>query len=161
MPTPTYMSIEGENQGKIDGGCTISGHEKTILVEQFDHVVHIPTDPQSGLPTGKRIHGPFTVTAMIDQATPKIFQALCSGEHLKSVLLEFWAISKQGKDEKYYTTKLEDAVVVKARPWIPMVLQKDNADLQHMIDYSFTYKKCIWTWVKDGIETEDSWEAPK
>ena len=140
----------------------LQGHEKTILVEQFDHSVHIPTDPQSGLPTGKRIHRPFTVTAMIDPATPKIFQALCSGEHLKSVVLEFYAIAKQGKDEKYYTTKLEDAVVVKVRPWIPNGPAEGKPRLAaHGGRIPSPTKKCIWTWVKDGIETEDSWQVPK
>jgi len=161
MPIPIHLIVEGETQGKIDGSCTIQGRENTILVEKLDHSVFIPSDPQSGLPTGKRIHGPLTVTQMIDKSTPKLFQALCSGEHLKNVTLDFYQISKQGKEEKYFTTKLENAVVVKMSPWIPNVLQKENHDLQHMLDVSFTYEKIIWTWVKDGIETEDSWQVPK
>jgi type VI secretion system secreted protein Hcp len=30
-----------------------------------------------------------------------------------------------------------------------------------MEDISFTYKAIRWTWVPDGIEAEDSWDAPK
>lgn len=161
MPSPIHLTIEGETQGKIDGGCAIQGREKTILVQGLDHAVAIPRDPQSGLPTGKRIHGPLTITTMVDQSSPKLFQALCSGEHLKSVILDFYRISKQGKEEKYYTIKLENAIVVNGRPWIPNVLIRDNQDLQHMQDWSFTYEKIIWSWVPDGIETEDSWLTPK
>jgi type VI secretion system secreted protein Hcp len=161
MPIPIHLSVEGETQGKIDGSCTIQGRENTILVEGLEHNVSIPRDPQTGLPAGKRIHGPLTITKVIDKSSPKLFQALCSGEHLKEVKLEFYRISKQGKEEKYFTTKLQNAIVVSVRPWIPNVLQKENSDLQHMEDVSFTYEKIIWTWEPDGIETEDSWQVPK
>ena len=30
----------------------------------------------------------------------------------------------------------------------------------HMEDVSFRYKKIIWTWVADGIESEDNWQDP-
>ncbi|ELJ8670188.1 type VI secretion system effector Hcp-2, partial [Vibrio cholerae] len=55
MPTPCYISIEGQTQGLITAGaCTadsigdsfVEGHEDEMLVQQFDHVVTVPTDPQ-------------------------------------------------------------------------------------------------------------------
>ena len=161
MPIPIHLSLEGETQGKIEGSVTTQGREGTILVDSLDHTVDIPRDPQTGLPTGKRIHGPITITKLLDKSSPKLAQALCSGEHLKEVKFEFYRINKAGKEEKYYTIKLEDAIVVADRPWIPNTLLKENGDLQHMEDVSFTYKKIIWTWEPDGIETEDSWDAPK
>ncbi|EGR4294000.1 type VI secretion system tube protein Hcp, partial [Vibrio cholerae] len=47
MPTPCYISIEGQTQGLITAGaCTadsigdsfVEGHEDEMLVQQFDHV---------------------------------------------------------------------------------------------------------------------------
>ncbi len=50
MPTPCYISIEGETQGLITAGaCTadsigdafVEGHEDEMLVQQFDHNVTV------------------------------------------------------------------------------------------------------------------------
>jgi type VI secretion system secreted protein Hcp len=76
MPMPCHLTLEGENQGAIEGSCDMEGREATILVYAFDHDVHIPRDPQSGLPSGKRIHGPISVTKEFDKASPKLYQAL-------------------------------------------------------------------------------------
>jgi type VI secretion system secreted protein Hcp len=160
MSLPIHMTVEAESQGSIDGSCELKGREKTILVEKLDHPIHIPTDIQTGLATSKRVHGPLTITQMIDKSTPKLYQSLTTGEHLKTVLLDFYQINKAGKEEKYFTIKLQNAIVVKMTAWFPNALQKENGELQHMMDVSFTYSKIIWTWVTDGIETEDDWSVP-
>ncbi len=33
MPSPAYMQVQGEKQGKIEGSCDIKGREGTILVQ--------------------------------------------------------------------------------------------------------------------------------
>ena len=54
MPTPCYISIEGQTQGNITAGAFTSdsvgniyveGHEDEVLVQEFSHVVTVPTDP--------------------------------------------------------------------------------------------------------------------
>ena len=62
MPMPCYLSVEGVNQGKIEGSCAVSGHEGMILVQAVDHLVDIPKNPQTGLPAGKRVHQGMTLT---------------------------------------------------------------------------------------------------
>jgi len=161
MPMPIFLSLEGNNQGKIEGSCNIAGHENKILVQELMHDVSIPRSPQTGLPTGKRVHGPITITKEIDKGSPKLMQALCSGEQMKSVLLEFIRISPKGMEEIYYTIKLENAIIVSVNDYSPMALLKENDPMRHMEKVSFTYEKIIWTWVTDGIEAEDSWTAPK
>ena len=44
MPMPAHMTLTGESQGKIDGSCSMSGRENTILVEAFNHEVRIPRE---------------------------------------------------------------------------------------------------------------------
>jgi len=154
------MTVEGKTQGKIDGSCTIKGHEGTIFVYELDHHVGLPTDPGSGLPTGKRIHFPLTITKETDKSSPKLQQALVTGEQL-TVTLEFWHISPAGKEEKYYTVKLETAIAVESEAYFPLTFVETSKPYRHMEKFSFTYGKIIWTWVPDGIESEDSWEAPK
>lgn len=161
MPMPSFMKVVGTTQGEIQGSCQIQGRENTILVQGVDHTIEIPRSPQTGLPTGKRVHLPMTVTVEIDKSTPKLYQALCSGEKLSSVEVDYYWISPQGKEEKYYSVKLEDAIVVGMRGWFPNCLLPDDQQLGHMQDISFTYSKIIETWQPDGIEAEDSWLAPK
>lgn len=65
MATPAYMSITGTKQGLITAGAFTAdsvgntyqeGHEDQVVVQGFSHEVIIPRDPQSGQPTGQRVH---------------------------------------------------------------------------------------------------------
>ena len=161
MPMPSHLSLTGQNQGKIEGSCEMQGREGTILVYALDHNIEIPRDTHSGLPTGKRMHKPLTVTKEFDKSSPKLYQALCSGEQFSEVVLDFYRISPQGTEEKYYTIKLENAIIVHSKGWYPHTLEPKNEAFKHMEDISFTYEKIIWTWNPDGIEAEDSWKTPK
>jgi len=161
MPMPAHLTLTGEKQGKIDGSCDMQGREATILVYSMNHDIHIPRDPQSGLGSGKRIHGPLTIVKEYDKSSPKLYQALCTGEHLKDVTIKWYRINKQGSEEHYFTHKLEDAIVVEIKPYMPMVFVVENEPFRHMEEVSFTYKKIKWTWEPDGIESEDSWAVPR
>ncbi len=161
MPMPSHLSLTGQNQGKIEGSCEIKGREGTILVYALDHTIEIPRDTHTGLPTGKRVHMPMTVTKEFDKSSPKLFQALVSGEQMTEVVLDFYRISPTGTEEKYYTTKLENAIIVTAESFFPESFLPSNEPYRHMEKISFTYEKIIWTWQPDGIEAEDDWKAPK
>ena len=161
MPMPCHLSVTGKNQGKIEGSCDIQGREGTKLVYSLDHPIEIPRDTHTGLPTGKRVHKPLTVTCEIDKASPKILQALTSGEQLSEVLVDFYRISPTGAEEKYYTIKLEDAIIVSHEAHFPETFKPESEVYHHLEDISFTYEKIVWTWQPDGIEAEDSWKAPK
>ena len=161
MPMPAHLEVTGNNQGKIDGSCDMQGRENTILVEGFDHEVYIPRDPQSGLPTGKRVHNAMKVVKTYDKSSPKLYQALCTGEQLSDVTLKWYRIDPTGSEEHYFTTKLEDAILVAIKPWMPNCLDPATESYTHMEELAFTYKKIMWTWEPDGIESEDSWLIPK
>lgn len=161
MPMPCYLTLEGQNQGKIEGSVKVKGHEGKIMIQAVEHTVEIPKSPQTGLPTGKRVHGPATFTKEIDKSSPKLFQALTSGEQMKHVTLEYYRISPKGTEEKYYTVKLENAILTSLRAWTPNCLDAANKQMGHMEDVAFTYEKITWTFDPDGIEAEDSWLAPK
>ncbi|MBN2515595.1 MAG: Hcp family type VI secretion system effector [Deltaproteobacteria bacterium] len=161
MSMPSHLSLTGKNQGKIEGSCDIKGREGTILVYALNHHIEIPRDTHSGLPTGKRIHLPMTITKEMDKSSPKLCQALTSGEQLSEVVLDFYRISPTGTEEKYFTTKLQNAIIVSIESFYPETFIPSNEPYKHMEKVSFTYEKIIWTWQPDGIEAEDSWKAPK
>ena len=95
MPMPCYLMLEGQNQGKIEGSTKIQGHDGKILVQAVEHLVDIPKNPQTGLPAGKRVHQGITLTKEVDKSSPKLFQALTSGEQMKSVVLSFTAFPQK------------------------------------------------------------------
>jgi type VI secretion system secreted protein Hcp len=160
MAVPGHLTLTGIRQGVIEGSCDMRGREGTILVEQFDHQVTIPSDPQSGLPTGKRVHKPFKICKYFDKASPKIYQALVTGERMSQVQIKWYRINPGGEEEHYFTHTLEDAIIIDVSPYMPNCLEAAKEQFQHMENVSFTYRKIIWTWVPDGIESEDDWKVP-
>lgn len=161
MPMPGHMEVTGVNQGKIDGSCTQQGREDTMLIEAFNHEIYIPRDPQSGLATGKRVHNAFTVVKVFDKASPLLYAALCTGEHMTTVSLKWYRIDDAGREEHYFTHELENAIIVSMRPYMPNCLDPATEAYTHMEEVSFTYERIRWRHEVDGVETEDSWQVPK
>ena len=102
MPTPAYMSITGERQGLITasnftepsvGNIYQEGHENETLIQAFEHKILLPRDPQSGQPTGQRVHTPMKVTKVMDKCSPLLYRALTSGERLPKVEMKFYRTS--------------------------------------------------------------------
>ena len=160
MPMPTHMTLEGENQGEIQGSCDMEGREDSILVYKVEHDIHIPRDPQSGQPSGKRVHGPFTIVKEYDKASPKLYQALATGERMKNVTIKYYRIDRTGVEEHYFSHIFETAIIVKMRAYYPLTFIDESEPYRHMEEVSFTYDKVKWTWEPDGIEAEDSWKKP-
>ncbi|MBL0432521.1 type VI secretion system tube protein Hcp [Aeromonas hydrophila] len=117
MPTPCYISIEGKTQGNITAGAFTSdsvgnifvqGHEDEMLVQEFQHVVTVPTDPQSG----QRVHKPFKFTVSLNKAVPLMYNSLASGEILPKVTQKGDRTSVEGDLESFFSTVLTDATIV-------------------------------------------------
>lgn len=158
MALTAYMKIEGKNQGEIKGDCPQGGDKKDkVLVYAVEHLVEIPKDTHTGLPTGQRIHHPLTVTKHLDQATPKLCKACCTGEQC-TVTLDHYRISADGTEEKYFTIKLEDAIVVAVRKNTPLTFLPENKPYTDMEEVSFTYGKITWTYNDGNIEYVDDWK---
>jgi type VI secretion system secreted protein Hcp len=157
MALTSYMKVTGKTQGQIQGDCNQGGDKKdTVLVYQVDHSVEIPKDTHTGLPTGQRIHQPYTITKHKDKATPKLFQATCKGEQL-TVEMAFYRIKPTGEEEAYFKVKLENAIIVNMREYTPMTFLPDNKPYHDMEEVSFTYSKITWTFTDGNIEYTDSW----
>ena len=162
MPMPFQMTLTGQTLGAISNDCcTMQGRENTILCQALNHEVYIPRDIQTGLPTGKRVHNALTVTKVFDRASPLLFQALTSGEQMTDVTLDFYKVDEYGKEKLYYKIKLEKAIIVSIKPWIPNALDPTRDKFTHMEDVSFTYSKIIWNNIEKNTESQDSWQEPK
>ncbi|EPJ0730606.1 Hcp family type VI secretion system effector [Morganella morganii] len=169
MPTPCYIAIEGKTQGNITAGAFtaesvgniyVQGHEDEMLVQQFDHIVTVPTDPQSGQPSGQRAHRPFKFTVAMNKAVPLLYNALASGEMLPTVELKWYRTSVEGKQEHFFTTALEDATIVNIDCKMPHCQDPSKSDYTQLIEVSLAYRKISWDHTVAGTSGADDWRAP-
>ncbi len=170
MPTVAYIEIVGTKSGLLtEGANTVESmgnayqtdHENEATVQSFKHEVIIPRDPQSGQPTGQRVHQPFVLTKVYDKASPKLFDALCSGERLEKVVLKWYRTSLTGVQEHYFTHELEDAVIVNIQSSMPNAQDPAMAHFSHMEEVSLTYRRITWTHEVSGTTGSDDWRAPR
>ena len=168
MPTPAYLSIKGKSQGNITSGTFTSdsvgniyqeGHEDEILVQAFHHDVTVPTDPQSGQPTGQRVHRPLVITKVFDKCSPLLYRALCTGELLTECVMKFYRTSAEGSQQHYFTITLNDAIITSIKPHMPNCQDPSQAHFTHLEDVSFSYLKITWTHVVGSTEHMDSWRS--
>ncbi|MDR2405100.1 MAG: Hcp family type VI secretion system effector [Deltaproteobacteria bacterium] len=159
MALTAYMSVNGQSQGDIKGDSPQGGDKKDkILVYKVDHDVEIPRDTHTGLPTGQRIHNPLTITKHKDQSSPKLFRACVTGERA-AVTLDFYRVKPDGTEEKYFTIKLDQAIVVNIREYSPLSILPESKPYPDLEDVSFTYSKITWTYNDGNIEYTDDWQA--
>ena len=158
MAMTAYMSVKGKTQGDIKGGCDQGGDKKDkILVYGIHHNVEIPKDTHTGLPTGQRIHHPLEISKAIDVATPKLYKACCNGEQCE-VTLDYYRIKSDGTEEKYFTVKLEEAIIVTMTQDTPLTFLAENKPYHDMEKVAFTYSKITWTYNDGNIEFVDDWK---
>jgi len=160
MALTGYLTLEGKNQGKMEGDCTQKGREKTILVYAVDHVVEIPRDNLTGLPSGQRIHRPLTITKHTDPATPLIYQACTTGEQMKTWQLEYYHINDKGQEENYFEIKLTNAVVVSIRHTKPNTMDESLKAFHDTEEVSFSYEAITWSHKVANKEAQDNWKEP-
>lgn len=161
MASMGYLTLEGQTQGKIEGSCQQKGREKSIEVFALEHEILIPKDPQTGQPTGSRQHQPLCIVKPLDNASPKIMQAVASGEQMKTFEMKFFRINEKGQEEHYYTIKLEKAIVVNRKTSKKNIKIDEFKNLTDLEEVCFTYEKIVETYEVDGVEGEDNWKEPK
>ncbi len=154
-----FISVEGSQQGMIKGDCKEKGREGKIAGYGYTYNIVSPRDPQSGLPTGRRVQNGITITKTIGISTPKLFQALNSNEVLKNVTIEFWgstmnAASGSGMETKYYTIKLTNASISRINQFGgSSAVEKNLKTDQAMEEVTFTYQKLEMEGSEGGVTT--------
>lgn len=157
MPIHAYLTVKGSQQGDISKGCGIQeGHEDEILVYAFDHAIQLPTDRDTGQPSGRRQHTPFKITKKIDAASPLLYKALTKGEPVDAEIKLFQ--SDKGAEVHYYTIKLKKSIISNMHAFMPTTLDPKNREFEHMEEVSFAYEAIVWTHDVKGKEHEDGWK---
>lgn len=159
MALNSYMTVEGERQGKIDGSAAESGREGSMVVVGWNHEILSPRDAATGLPTGKRQHRPLTVTKEVDKASPLLMQALVTNENLPSVMLS--VTQRVDGSEQEYTVELVNATISSIRTEQLNNKYPENMPHETREHVSFTYERIRWEWVADGLSASDAWPVER
>jgi type VI secretion system secreted protein Hcp len=143
------------------GSSEKEGRADTSDVFEIEHHLHQPVEPTTGQASGVRVHSPMRVVKLIDKATPGFHKALCTGQNLKEVTLEFFRIDPDSREEaKYYAITMRNARIVDIRPYMPMSFLPQNESYRHMEQISFVYEEIEWNWMPDSAIEMDKWRAP-
>lgn len=110
MAFDAFLKIDG-----IPGESTDSKHTDWIEILHFDHKMEQPasvTASSTGGATAERVnHGTFNIVHLLDKASPKLYEACCTGRHIREVTLE---LCRAGGDKvKYMEIKMEQVLVSK------------------------------------------------
>ena len=153
MAHPAYMEVPD-----IPGDCTRAGREDMIEVIAFEHQVDRPTDPNTGAPTGSRVHREFRVLKTFDKSTPLLHDYLCRGQSIPEFSVHWFRTSADGQEEEYFTHKLENATITKIEPHMLNTELDQYRNLKHQEWVTFRYQKITWTFTDGNIEATDDWQ---
>ena len=153
MAALAYLTVHGQKQGDIKGGATEKGREGSIPLISVAYEVDAPFDSATGQASGKRVHKPITIVKVIDQASPRLLQALVTNEVLTSVKIEFWRPVPEAA-APYFIIMLTNAALA------GIALAPSSEDASNEYErVEFTYQKITWTYLETGESAEDSWIA--
>jgi len=166
MNNPIFISIKGSTQGLITEGTFTpesvgnsyqKGHENEALIKSFSHKISIPRDPQSGQPSGQRVHAPLVFSKLFDKCSPLLYNALTKGETLTEVELKWYRISYAGKPEHFFTIVLEDAVIVDISSSLDNEEDVSTSQVAPLEHVSLAYRKITWRHETASTSGEDDW----
>ncbi|MDQ1327570.1 MAG: type secretion system secreted protein Hcp [Candidatus Poribacteria bacterium] len=158
MAQPFYMSITGESQGNItERAGEQEGHENEILCQAFEHAILVPSNEQSGVATGKRVHKAMMITKAVDRSSAQLYSALVNNERLTDVTIKHYRTDPTGTLQNHFTVKLSNAVIISIRAWQPNYLNPATEQISYTEEVSFAYQAIDWLWVDGGVEAMDEW----
>ena len=123
----SYLKIEG-----IDGEASGENHKGEIEIQSFSWGVSNSGSMAGGGGggAGKASFSDFHITKTLDKSSPKLMEAVATGEHLKSLTLR----KSGGTQQEYYIIQLSDILV-------SSYSTSSGSGDKPMEEVSFTYQK--------------------
>jgi type VI secretion system secreted protein Hcp len=156
MALLAYAVLKGTKSGQITGSVSDNkGPKGSIGVLAVSHTVTSPRDPQSGLPTGKRMHGPFCFTKELDRSTPALLNMLTTNETLSATFSFFLPDGTKPA----YTVELVNASISSYDVEQANTADAATKDRTIQENLKLVYQKITWTWTDGGRVATDDWES--
>ncbi len=159
MPSPAWLTITGEEEVAEDAsgedsisGMSVAQHEGEIQVLGIEQNVYLPTDTQSGQPTGSAVSDGLTVVKLFDKSSPLLLEAMTKGTVFESAELKYFRTATEGGEEHYFTQELEKVVISDIQSYMPNCLDPKNKNFTHMEKVTLQYSSSTWTHEIAGTE---------
>lgn len=142
MAADIYLKIDG-----IPGESTDSEHKDWIEVMSFNHGITQTASATAasagGGTTSRTEHQDYSITKLIDKASPKLYEACSTGKHFKTVNIEMFRASGD-KRVKYMEVNMETAIISHVSPGGGHEFPSESV--------SFTYGAIKWTYTQQKRE---------
>lgn len=167
MAMQAYLSIEGRVQTELTKGASSAAsvgntyqgaHENEIMLYAFSHQMMSTRNPQTGQPTGGRIHKPIVITKAFDRTSPLLLEALHNGERMEKFKIEWYRQSAEGRREHYYSTELEEAVIVEIKDYMDLCHNSETMNPLHLEEVHIAYRKITVTHHKASTSGVSNWD---
>jgi type VI secretion system secreted protein Hcp len=127
---------------RYQGESTDKDHKDWVSIMGYhESVTHFSVAPKTGASSTAPVHSEFSVTKLLDAATPKHYEACATGKHIKEVTIEL-ASAKGGSP--YLQIKLEDVAITSVAdssdPAVPVQFPLESVSLAYG-EIEFTYTK--------------------
>jgi type VI secretion system secreted protein Hcp len=162
MPCPAYLTLKGTRQGLITAGASSKAsignvsqedHQDKIFVQAIGHNIFMGGRGEHSY----RMHEPLVITKVFDKSTPLLNMAMCNSEALVQCRLEWYRTVGEGGMEHYFTTELEDALIVGIEVLMPHCQDSASAHLTHLERIHIAYRKINWTHEKAMTLGMEEW----
>ncbi|MBE7179278.1 MAG: type VI secretion system tube protein Hcp [Mucilaginibacter polytrichastri] len=162
MALTAYMTLKGSKSGDIKGDVIQKGREGQIAVYAAHQATTIPTDPASGMATGRRRHTPLIVTKEIDRSSAPMHTLVNTNELIKEVVVYFYGVPKTGSGAQMgveavvYTIKLTNARIVSITTEMENNRLDPGKTLPILETIHFSFETIEWTWLNGGLTSVDT-----
>jgi len=127
----------------IPGECTDEKHKDWIEILSFSHGVSQPASGSvsgtGGLSGGRADHADFTISKLLDKASPKLALFCCNGGHIGEVTVEICRAT--GEQSKFMEYKLTDTMIRNVS-----VSGSKGGEDRPSEALSFAYSKIDWSY---------------
>ncbi|WP_244818177.1 type VI secretion system tube protein TssD [Caballeronia sp. Lep1P3] len=161
MVMPVHLYLTDDQDRPLRGSSTVQGREGSIEVIALSHCFSVPVDPQTGNVTGQRTHTPLTIEKEIDCSTPVLHQMLRDSRTLKCAEAVFYRIDHAGKEEAYYTIKLEGVKLGSIMALMPNMKDKRCELFNHMESVELFYDTISWHYHDGNLKATDALKAAR
>ncbi|MCA1826529.1 MAG: type VI secretion system tube protein Hcp [Myxococcales bacterium] len=154
------VAVTGQKQGvlKADAGFTDKPGQAAVhqfAIQEFSYSVLSPRDPQSGQPTGKRMHKPVVFAKELGPSTPQLYAALASNENLSEVIFDCYG-TQSGGLVLAHSVKLTNASVAEIDYRQLNIREPQSSKIPEFALVSLAFENIEWT--HGAIVAGDSWQ---
>jgi type VI secretion system secreted protein Hcp len=111
MAFNAYMTFKGQKQGKLIGNSKKASNSEKLAIIEFKFGLETPFEGGSGQPKGARKHKPIVIVREVDEASPLLWQALCTNESFEFAELSFARPGGGGKSGPVQIVRLTNGII--------------------------------------------------